>query len=64
MVIYFISALLISFVLFKLGSYATIINLTVTVGKVFVGLTVIGVLFLLYKRYKGSLSRIKLLRRK
>jgi hypothetical protein len=64
MVIYFISALLISFVLFKLGSYATIISLMATVGKVFVGLTVIGVLFLFYKRYKGTASRMKLLGRK
>ena len=59
----FITGLLASILLFKLGSYATIISLMATMGKVFVGVTVIGLLFLLYKRYKGSLSRLKLLGR-
>ena len=54
----FITGLLASILLFKLGSYTTIISLMVTVSKVFVGITVIGLLFLLYKRYASSVKSV------
>ncbi len=54
MIIYFVSALLISTVVYKLGTYAMIISLMVTVSKVVVGLAVLASMVLMYWRNKGS----------
>ncbi len=54
MTIYFISALLISFVLFKLGSYSTIIAIISTGSKVMLVLLLVVALILLYKKLRGT----------
>jgi hypothetical protein len=61
MVIYFISALLISAVLFKLGSYAMLISLMITTTKMVVILALIIGAFLLYKRWIGNGRLCKLM---
>lgn len=63
MIIYFISALLISTVLYKLGSYVTIVGLMVTATKVVGALTGLLVSVLLWKWYQGSKQGIKLIGR-
>ena len=55
-----IGAVAASVVMFQLGSYATIISLSVAAGKVAVALTCFVALILLIKRYRGSTRRIKL----
>ena len=60
MIIYFVSALLISAAVFKLGAYATVIGLMVTASKVVVGLVVLAGVVLLYRRYRGKPRPIKL----
>jgi hypothetical protein len=59
MIIYFVSALLISVAIYKLGSYATIVSLIFTAGKVAVGLAVSVAIVMLYRRYRGSKHGIK-----
>ena len=54
MIIYFVSALLISAVVYKLGAYVTIVSLIFTAGKVAVGLVVLAGVVLLYRRYRGK----------
>ncbi len=55
MIIYFISALLISFALFMLGSYSTIITIISTAAKVIVVVLLVGgTLVLLYRKFRGS----------
>ena len=61
MIIYFVSALLISAAVYKLGSYATIVSLIFTAGKIAVGLAVLVASVLLWKWYKGNRSDIRLL---
>ena len=63
MVIYFISALLVSAVVFKLGAYVAFIGLMVTVSKVVVGLVGLVAMVLLWKHYRGSKRGIKLIGR-
>ncbi len=60
MILYFVSALLISFVLFKLGSYATIIAIISTGSKVLIALLLVAALFILYRKFRGrtQLSRL------
>ncbi len=64
MIIYFISALLISFGVFKLGAYATLLSLITIVSKGAVGLALFVAVVLLINRYKGSWRRIKLIGRR
>ncbi len=56
MIFYFTGALLISFVLFRLGFYAAIISLISTGGKVMAVLLLIAALVLLYRKFRGSLQ--------
>ena len=63
MIIYFVSALLISAVVYKLGVYVTIVSLIFTAGKVAVGLAVLVALVMLYRRYRGSKRNIKFIGR-
>ena len=63
MILYFISALLISLTLIQLGSYATIISLFSTGAKVLLALMFIAILVLLYRRFKQSKRILKLPRR-
>ena len=63
MIIYFVSALLISAVVFKLGAYATVIGLMVTASKVVVGLVGLVAMVLMWKWYKGSKRNIKFIGR-
>ena len=60
MIIYFISALLISFALFMLGSYSTIIAIISTVAKVTAVLLMVGALILLYRRLRRTHQMPKL----
>ena len=50
MIIYFISALLISLVLYKLGSYSTLIYFFVTGGKVALGIFLLIIFYLAVKK--------------
>ncbi len=63
MIIYFVSALLISAVVYKLGTDAMIISLMVTATKVAVALTVFVAVILLWRRYRGSKCNIKFIGR-
>jgi len=63
MVIYFISALLISGVVYKLGSYAMLISLMVTASKVVVALAGLVAMVLLWKWYRGSKHSTKFIGR-
>jgi hypothetical protein len=54
MIIYFVSALLISAVVYKLGSYVTIVSLI---------FTVLIALVMLYRHYRGSKHSIKFIGR-
>ena len=54
MILYFITALLIAFSIFMLGSYSTIIAIISTVAKVTTVLLMIGALVLLYRRLRGT----------
>jgi hypothetical protein len=63
MIIYFVSALLISAAVYKLGSYATIVSLIFTAGKVGVGLAVLVAMVMLYRRYRGNKHSIKFIGR-
>ncbi len=63
MIIYFISALLISAVVFMLGQYSMLVSLIFAAGKVSVVLAVLVALLLLYRWYRGSKSGIKLIER-
>ena len=63
MIIYFVSALLISAAVYKLGSYVTIVSLISTAGKVVVAFSVLIALVMLYRRYRGSKNRIKFIGR-
>jgi hypothetical protein len=63
MIIYFVSALLISAVVYKLGSYVTIFSLIFTAGKVVVVFTVLIALVMLYRHYRGSKHSIKFIGR-
>lgn len=61
MVIYFIAALLISGMVYKLGAYSTIIGLMVTAGKISVVVAVIAAVALIYRRYIGKWRKVKLI---
>ena len=63
MIIYFVSALLISVAVYMLGSYVTIVSLIFTAGKVVVGLAVLVAMVMLYRRYRGSKHSIKFIGR-
>ena len=63
MIIYFVSALLISAVVYKLGSYVTIVSLIFTAGKVVVAFAVLIALVMLYRRYRGSKHSTKFIGR-
>ena len=63
MIIYFVSALLISVVVYTLGAYVTIVSLIFTAGKVAVGLAVLVAMVLLYRRYRGNKRSIKFIGR-
>ena len=60
MIIYFISALLISFAIFMLGSYSTIIAIISTVAKVTAVLLLIAALILLYRKFRRSHQVLRL----
>ena len=59
MIIYFVSALLISAVVYTLGAYVTIVSLIFTASKVVVAFSVLIALVMLYRRYRGSKHSIK-----
>ena len=59
MVIYFISALLISAMVYTLGAYSMLISLMVTASKVVVALTGLVAIILLYKHWKRKRKSIK-----
>jgi len=59
MFLYFISALLISLALIKLGSYATIIAMISTGTKVMVGAFVVIAFVILYRKLRGKPCIIK-----
>ena len=60
----FIGAVMASVAMFQLGSYATIIGLSVIAGKAILALMGVVALVLLIKRYRGTSNRtIKLPRR-
>ena len=61
MVIYFVSALLVATVVYKLGAYVTIVSLMITATKVVVALAVLVASVLLWKWYKGNRPGIKLM---
>jgi hypothetical protein len=63
MIIYFVSALLISAAIYKLGSYVTIVSLIFTAGKVVVAFAVLIALVTLYRRYRGSKHSTKFIGR-
>ncbi len=63
MVIYFVSALLVATVVYKLGAYVTIVGLMVTATKVVVAFAVLVASVLLWKWYKGSKSSVRLMGR-
>jgi hypothetical protein len=63
MIIYFVSALLISAVVYKLGAYVTIVSLIFTAGKVAVGLVILAGVVLLYRRYKNNWRGIRFIGR-
>ena len=54
MIIYFVSALLISAAVYKLGTYAMLISLMVAASKFVAGLVVLAARVLLYWRYRGK----------
>ena len=60
MIIYFVSALLISAAVYMLGSYATIVSLLFTTGKVVVGLVGFAALVVLYKMFRKKRHSLKL----
>lgn len=63
MIIYFLSALLIAAVLYKLGSYAMLFSLLVSAGQSIAFSAVLAVLVLLWKRYKRKKQKVKLIGR-
>jgi len=63
MIIYFVSALLISAAVYKLGSYVTIVSMIFTAGKVVVAFAVLIAMVMLYKRYRGSKHSVKFIGR-
>ena len=56
MIIYFISALLISLVLYKLGSYSTLIYFFVTGGKVALAVFLLIIFYLAVKKFTREKS--------
>ncbi len=60
MILYFTGALLIGFMLFKLGTYATIIAIMTTGTKVMAALLLVSAIFLLYRKFirKPQLPRL------
>ena len=60
MVIYFVSALLVATVVYKLGAYVTIVSLMITATKVVVALVVLVGVVLLHSRYVRKSKPIKL----
>ena len=59
MFLYFISALLISIVLFKLGSYWTIINIMTISGKALVALLLVAELIVVVRKLLMSRRKVK-----
>ena len=59
MIIYFVSALLISATVYKLGSYVTIVSMIFTAGKVVVGLMGFAALIVLFKMFRGKNNSLK-----
>ena len=60
MIFYFVGALLMSFVLFKLGQYAAIIAIISNAGKLAVLLAVVAAAVLLYMKFKDSIKVTRL----
>ena len=60
MIIYFISALLISLGVFKLGTFSMLITIFSVMTKLAVAIFLITAIFLLYRRFRGSLHILKL----
>lgn len=58
--IIFISGLIMSMIIYKLGIYATLISMIALASKVAVGLALAVALILIIRRYKGYLRRGKL----
>ena len=54
MVIYFLSALLISLSVYKLGAYAMLISVIVTAMKVFMALVALVISILLWRRCRAK----------
>jgi uncharacterized membrane-anchored protein len=54
MIIYFITALLIGLMIFKLGSYSIVIAIMAALSKFFAALVVVVGMILLYRKFKSS----------
>ena len=60
MIIYFISALLISLGVFKLGTFSMLITIFSVMTKLAVAILLVTAIVLLYRRFRGSLHILKL----
>ena len=63
MIFYFVSALLVSAVVYKLGAYVMLVSLIAMATKAVVALAVLTALLLLWSLYKGSWRSIRFIGR-